>query len=81
MKRRILVDLDEETIGVLDSLAEERRAPRARVLREAVAEYLVRHAGVPPAAPKPLEGFGALKGVFDGGDGFDYQERLRAEWD
>ncbi|MEI8039207.1 MAG: ribbon-helix-helix domain-containing protein [Verrucomicrobiota bacterium] len=77
--KRTLVDLDEQDLAKLDHLASMRAASRASVLREAVSEYLVKRERVPANAPKPLAGFGALKGRV--ADGLAYQDKLRAEWD
>lgn len=77
--KRTLVDLEEQDLAQLDSLASTRETSRASVLREAVAEYLVKRERVPANPPKPLEGFGALKGSL--ADGLIYQDKLRAEWD
>ncbi len=77
--KRTLVDLEEKDLAELDRLAEGWRVSRAAVLRDAVAEYLVKRERVPAAPPKPLEGFGALKGRLP--DGQTFQDNLRAEWE
>lgn len=77
--KRTLVDLEEKDLTELDLLAANWRTSRASVLREAVAEYLVKRERVPAAPPKPLEGFGALKGRL--GDGLAYQNNLRSDWE
>jgi len=77
--KRTLVDLEEKDLMELDQLAADSRTSRAAVLRDAVAEYLVKRERVPAAPPKPLQGFGALKGRLQ--DGQAYQDNLRAEWE
>lgn len=77
-KRRTIVDLSNDDLRRLDELAEQSSVPRAAILREAVAEYVVRR-GHAPAALKPLVGFGSLKGYF--GDGQAWQDQLRTEWE
>ena len=77
--KRTLVDLEEQDLAQLDSLAGARKTSRAAVLREAVSEYLVKRERVPASPPKPLAGFGTLKGHLT--DGLIYQESLRADWD
>ena len=77
--KRTLVDLHEHDLAALDTLASTRATSRASVLREAVTEYLVKRERVPATPPKPLTGFGALKGC--PADGQTYQDQLRAEWD
>jgi len=77
--KRTLVDLEEKDLQQLDQLAESNSVSRASVLRDAVAEYLVRRDGVPAAPLKPLQGFGMLKGYFP--DGQTYQDNLRDEWE
>ncbi|WP_367872359.1 CopG family transcriptional regulator [Luteolibacter sp. Populi] len=76
-KKRTIVDLPDEDLSRLDAVAEEASVSRATVLREAVAEYVVRKNKV-PAVAKPLAGFGALKGYY--GDAQTYQDELRGEW-
>jgi len=77
-KKRTIIDLPDEDLKRLDDLAEDASVPRATMLREAVAEYVVRK-GKAPATPKPLAGFGALKGYY--GDAQAYQDELRGEWE
>ncbi len=77
-RKRTIIDLPEEDLKRLDTLAEEEASSRASVLREAVAEYVVRR-GKAPATPKPLAGFGALKGYY--GEAQAYQDELRGEWE
>lgn len=77
--KRTLVDLEERDLAELDRLAAGWRTSRAAVLREAVSEYLVKREKVPANPPKPLEGFGALKGLLP--DGLTFQDNLRAEWE
>ena len=77
-KRRTIIDLSSEDLKRLDDLAEQSSVPRAAVLREAVAEYVVRK-GHAPAALKPLAGFGSLKGYYK--DGQAWQDELRNEWE
>ena len=76
--KRTIIDLPDEDLTRLDSLAEQESVSRAAILREAVAEYVVRR-GKAPATAKPLAGFGALKGYY--GDAQAYQDELRGEWD
>jgi hypothetical protein len=77
--KRTLVDLPEKDLSELDSLAKDLDTSRASILREAVAEYLVKRERVTTSAPKPLQGFGALKGYL--ADGLIYQDNLRSEWE
>jgi hypothetical protein len=76
--KRTIVDLPEQDIGRLDELAEQESVSRATVLREAVADYVIRK-NKAPAVPKPLTGFGSLKGYY--GDAQSYQDQLRTEWE
>jgi hypothetical protein len=77
-RKRTIIDLPDEDLSRLDSMAEEDSISRATVLREAVAEYVVRR-GKAPATPKPLTGFGSLKGYY--GDAQAWQDQLRGEWE
>jgi predicted transcriptional regulator len=68
---RTLIDLPNPTIEALAALCERVKQPRTVIIRQAVAEYLERHAS------KPIEaGFG-LWGA-DAVDGLAYQEQVRA---
>jgi metal-responsive CopG/Arc/MetJ family transcriptional regulator len=77
--KRTLVDLHEKDLSELDSLALDLDTSRASILREAVAEYLVKRERVTTSVTKPLQGFGALKGYLT--DGQIYQDNLRSEWE
>jgi hypothetical protein len=76
--KRTIVDLPDEDVVRLDEVAEQESVSRATVLREAVAEYVIRKSKA-PAVPKPLSGFGALKGYY--GEAQAYQDQLRGEWE
>jgi hypothetical protein len=76
--KRTIVDLPDEDVGRLDEVAEQQSVSRATVLREAVAEYVIRKSKA-PAVPKPLAGFGSLKGYY--GEAQAYQDELRGEWE
>ena len=78
MKKRTIIDLSEEDLRRLDDLASQNSVPRASVVREAVAEYIIRKGRV-PAKLTPLAGFGTLKGYY--GDGQTWQDELRNEWE
>lgn len=78
MKKRTIIDLPDEDLKRLDSLAEANSIPRAAVLREAIREYVTRKGQV-PLPLKPLEGFGSLKGYY--GDGQVWQDKMREEWE
>jgi len=78
MKRRTIIDLPDEDLKKLDELAVENSTPRSVVVREAIADYVVRK-GKLPTPIKPLSGFGSLKGYY--GDGQAWQDQLRGEWE
>jgi predicted transcriptional regulator len=67
---RTLIDLPDAQIQALAALCERLKQPRAAVIREAVAEYLERH------AVQPAYELWSAETV----DGLDYQEKVRAEW-
>lgn len=70
---RTLVDIPDEDISALDQLGVQRGASRAKVIRDAVRDYLTRN---PPADRDAA--FGIWRGMEE--DGLAYQERLRSEW-
>jgi predicted transcriptional regulator len=70
---RTLIDLPDTQIQALADLCERVNQSRAAVIREAVGEYLERHAA------KPLEAAFGLWGK-EAMDGLAYQEKARAEW-
>lgn len=76
--KRTIVDLPDDDLSRLDEVAEQQAVSRASVLREAVAEYVIRKSKA-PATPKPLTGFGSLKGYY--GEAQTYQDQLRTEWE
>jgi predicted transcriptional regulator len=70
---RTLIDLPNSQIQALAVLCERVKQSRAAVIREAVAEYLDRHAVKPVEAGYGLWGAETI-------DGLAYQEKVRAEW-
>jgi predicted transcriptional regulator len=70
---RTLVDIPETDLISLDALAKSKKAPRARLIREAISDYLAKKTIDPIDA-----GFGAWKDRQE--DGLAYQNRLREEW-
>lgn len=76
--KRVLLDIQEEDLTQLERLADDDGVSRASILRDAVAEYLVRRDRPTLVKRKPLKGFGMLQGSLP--DGIEYQERMRSEW-
>ena len=72
MCMRTLVDLPDEDLEILGQLSRRRRVSRAKILREAVRDYLQRNAGAVDDEAYGLWGAGE--------DGLEYQQRLRSEW-
>ena len=70
---RTLIDIPDRDVKVLDHLSQERGVSRARIVRMAIGEYLLRYQG--DGADKA---FGLWSGLAE--DGVDYQMRLRSEW-
>ncbi len=70
---RTLVDIPDADLSALDRLSQRRRASRAKVIRQAVSEYLARNADL-----SADDAFGIWGGVAE--DGLAYQHRIRAEW-
>jgi predicted transcriptional regulator len=70
---RTIIDIDEQQISRLDTLARRDKRSRAAVIRLAVDEYLAKH-----AVDEIDSGFGLWKG--SDVDGLDYQRKLRSEW-
>ncbi|MFI4975851.1 MAG: ribbon-helix-helix protein, CopG family [Caulobacterales bacterium] len=70
---RTLVDIPDQDVQALDALRERRGASRARIIREAIREFLVKN-----SASVEDEAFGLWAGR--GEDGLQYQRRIRAEW-
>jgi predicted transcriptional regulator len=70
---RTLIDIPDTQIQALAALCERVRQPRAAVIREAIAEYIERHAAKPAKAAYGLWGTEAM-------DGLAYQEKARTEW-
>jgi len=70
---KALIDIPDAQIRALAALCERVKQPRAFVIRQAIAEYLVRHQHEAAA-----DAFG-LWGA-DAPDGLTFQEEARAEW-
>lgn len=70
---RTIIELPEEQIAALKRLSERSKLPRAALVRQAVAEFLLQHQG-----ESETEAFGVWK--HRELDSLDYQRRLREEW-
>ncbi len=72
MGMRTLVDLPDEHLEGLSQLGRRRGVSRAKIIREAVRDYLEQHTGASDDEAYGLWGAGE--------DGLEYQQRLRSEW-
>jgi len=68
---RTLIDLPESELQALGQIARSRGMSRAEIVRQAVREYLARHA-------KVEAGFGLWRD--QPVDGVEHQRRVREEW-
>ncbi|MEO8103442.1 MAG: CopG family transcriptional regulator [Betaproteobacteria bacterium] len=72
---RTIIDLPESQLAALRELEQRKKVSRAELIRQAVAQYVVRHADSGSA-------FGAWKKPKRRAvDGLALQTKLRAEWD
>ena len=71
---RILVDIPDQHIAVLNDIAATDSVPRAELIRNAVMRYVREHA----EEANPQAAFGIWKGKNT--DGLEYQEEKRSEW-
>ncbi len=70
---RTLVDLPEPDVQALDEIGRRRRVSRAKVIRQAVGEYLARN-----AVGEIDAGFGLWRD--QAVDGLEFQRKAREEW-
>ena len=72
---RTIIDLPDSQLAALRELEQRKKVSRAELIRQAVAQYVVRHAATEAA-------FGAWKTLKRRpADGLAVQKKLRAEWD
>jgi metal-responsive CopG/Arc/MetJ family transcriptional regulator len=70
---RTIIDLPDTQIEALKYLEAQRRVSRAELVRQAVAEYVVKRVG-------HAEAFGAWKASAKKIDGVKQQRAMRDEW-
>ncbi len=71
---RIIVDLPDSQIAALRELERRKNVSRAELVRQAVAQYVLRNT-------EPTDAFGAWKMVGRRArDGLAVQKKLRSEW-
>lgn len=78
MRVRTAISLDDDQKAWLDQQAALRRVSMASLIRQAVSEFRVREQRGPAAAFQELLKHTA--GIWQAGDGLEYQERIRKEW-
>jgi predicted transcriptional regulator len=71
---RTIITLPEEQAETLAQFAAKTKRSKASLIREALAEYLAKH-----ASGQEERAFGLWKGR--GVEGLEYQRNLRAEWE
>jgi hypothetical protein len=72
---RTIVDLPDSQLEALKYLEEQHRVSRAELVRQAVAEYVVKR-----VAGANADAFGAWKTQGKKVDGLTHQRALRREW-
>jgi hypothetical protein len=77
--RRTLVNLDSDDKDWLDREARARAVPMAELVRQAVRSYRVREES--RRRPTLQAALAETAGIWRHGDGLDWQQRLRGEWD
>ena len=70
---RALVDIDEQQLERLDTLARRQKTSRAAVIRQALRDYLDVRSAEDSSDAFGLWGERKVNGL-------DYQERMRSEW-
>ena len=70
---RTLINLPEPDVHALDEIGRRRRVSRAKVIRQAVGEYLARN-----AVGEIEAGFGLWRD--QAVDGLEFQRKAREEW-
>lgn len=69
---RTLIDIPDDELERLNALSEREQRSRASLVREAIAEYLVRRQD----ADESAFGLWGERKI----DGLAYQKKIRAEW-
>ena len=78
MRVRTAISLDEDQKAWLDQQAALCRVSMASLIREAVSEFRVREQR--GSAASFQEVLKHTAGIWQDGDGLEYQERIRKEW-
>jgi metal-responsive CopG/Arc/MetJ family transcriptional regulator len=70
---RIVIDLPDEDLRLLDTIKDIHKKPRAAIIRIAISEYL---------ASNRIDDEDGAFGVWHGenGDGLEFQTTMRKEW-
>ncbi len=75
---RTQISLDEEQKAWLDRQAALRSVSMASLIRQAVTEFRIREQRGPAASFQEI--LKQTAGIWQDGDGLEYQERIRKEW-
>lgn len=75
---RTVISLDQESKDWLDRQAVDRGVPMTELVRQAVREFRAKEQRA--ARPSMQEILRKTSGIWRGGDGLEYQRRLRDEW-
>ena len=70
---RIIIDLPEKDLRLLDVIKDVQKKPRTEIIREAISNYLENN-----RVEETENAFGIWR--LDNGDGMAFQTALREEW-
>ena len=73
MMSRIVIDLPDEDLRLLDAIKDVQKKPRAEIIRAAISGYLKNNRAIETGSA-----FGVWR--LDNGDGLTFQTILREEW-
>ncbi|MEW6166864.1 MAG: CopG family transcriptional regulator [Pseudomonadota bacterium] len=76
---RTLINLDPDDKRWLDREARRRRVPMTELVRQAIRGYRVREES--RSRPTLQTAITRTAGIWRQGDGLDWQQRMRDEWD